>query len=90
MPSLAFAATVAEPSNVRFSVQARAEPGVLPRLVELFAKRGIVPERWQSAVLRPEMRLSVDVEVAGLERDIVDYVANCMRQIVGVELVLAL
>ncbi|HTZ36965.1 MAG TPA: hypothetical protein VMB84_13120 [Stellaceae bacterium] len=63
---------------------------MLPRLVELFAKRGIVPERWQSAVLRPEMRLSVDVEVAGLERDIVDYVANCMRQIVGVELVLAL
>jgi hypothetical protein len=59
----------------------------MPRLAELFAKRGLVPERWHS-VVTPEMRLSIDVEIAGLARDTAEYVANCMRQVVGVELVL--
>jgi hypothetical protein len=60
----------------------------MPRLVELFAKRGLVPERWHSTLVRPAMRLSVDIEIAGLGRDTAEYVANCMRQVVGVELVL--
>jgi hypothetical protein len=72
----------------RFSVHASAEPGVMPRVLELFAKRGLVPDRWHSAVVRPGMRLSIDVEIAGLERDTVEYVASCMRQIAGVELVM--
>ena len=33
---------------VCFSVQARAEPGVMPRVLELFAKRGLVPQNWHS------------------------------------------
>ena len=72
----------------RFSVHARAEPGVMPRVLELFAKRGLVPDRWDSSVVRPGMSLSIDIEIAGLEHDTVDYVASCMRQIAGVELVL--
>jgi hypothetical protein len=60
----------------------------MPRLLELFAKRGLVPERWQSAVIRPEMRLTIDIEIAGLGRDTVEYVASCMRQVADVELVL--
>jgi hypothetical protein len=60
----------------------------MPRLLELFAKRGLVPERWESAIVRPAMRLFIDIEIAGLERDTVEYVANCMRQIAGVEMVL--
>jgi hypothetical protein len=72
----------------RFSVHARAEPGVMPRVLELFAKRGLVPEHWHSAVARPGPSLSIDIEIGGLERDTVEYVANCMRQIAGVELVL--
>jgi hypothetical protein len=90
MSSLSVAAVRApEPSaTISFSVQARAEPGVMPRLLELFAKRGLVPERWQSAVVRPAMRLSIDIEIGGLERDTVEYVANCMRQVSGVETVL--
>ena len=91
MSSLTAAAAFAapEPSVIAsFSVHAQAEPGVMPRLLELFAKRGLVPERWNSAVVRPAMRLAIDIEVTGLERDVVEYVANCMRQIAGVELVL--
>jgi acetolactate synthase regulatory subunit len=90
MSSLAAAVAAAEPSvTTAFSVHARAEPGVLPRLLELFAKRGLVPERWHSAVVRPAMRLAIDIEVVGLEAETVAYVANCMRQIAGVEFVAA-
>ena len=60
----------------------------MPRLLELIAKRGLVPERWHSAIVRPGLRLTIDIEIAGLERDTVEYVANCMRQVTGVELVL--
>jgi acetolactate synthase small subunit len=88
MSSLAVAVAAAEPATTTFfSVQARAEPGVMPRVLELFAKRGLVPELWHSAVARPGGRLTIDIEVAGLG-DAADYVANCVRQITGVELVL--
>jgi acetolactate synthase small subunit len=84
-------AAVAEAATAetsRFSLQASAEPGVMPRVLELFAKRGLVPDRWHSVVARPGMTLSIDIEIGGLERETVAYVANCLRQIAGVELVL--
>jgi hypothetical protein len=84
----AVAETVSDAPS-RFFVHASAEPGVMPRLLELFAKRGLVPDRWHSALARPGMTLSIDIEISGLERDTVEYVANCMRQIAGVELVLS-
>lgn len=59
----------------------------MPRVLELFAKRGLVPALWHSAVARPGARLTIDIEVAGLA-DAADYVANCLRQIAGVEVVL--
>ncbi|MBV8778157.1 MAG: hypothetical protein JO032_19285 [Alphaproteobacteria bacterium] len=87
MSSLAVA--LAEPAlTAAFTVHARAEPGVLPRLLELFAKRGLVPERWHSTVVRPAMKLAIDIEMRGLETGTVEYVANCMRRVPGVELVL--
>lgn len=87
MPSLAAAVAAEQSVTTFFSVQARAEPGVMPRVLELFAKRGLVPELWHSAVVRPGNRLTIDVEVAGLG-ETADYVANCLRQITGVEVVL--
>ena len=86
--SEAAVAEAATANTSRFSLQASAEPGVMPRVIELFAKRGLVPDRWHSAVARPGMTLSIDIEIGGIERDTVAYVANCLRQIVGVELVL--
>jgi acetolactate synthase regulatory subunit len=88
MSSVAAAVAAAEPSTITFfSIQARPEPGVMPRVLELFAKRGLVPELWHSAVARPGSRLTIDIEIAGLG-EAADYVANCLRQIAGVELVL--
>ena len=75
-----------DPLFVSFIVQARAEPGVMPRVVELFAKRGLVPQAWHSTAVG--QLLTIDVEVGGLGRELGDYIARCMRQIIGVETVL--
>ena len=74
------------PRTACFSVHADAEPGVMPRVLELFAKRGLVPQRWHSAAA--ENALTIDVQIGGLGHDTADYIAQCMRQIVGVEAVL--
>ena len=74
------------PLFVAFTVLARAEPGVMPRVVELFAKRGLVPRSWHSTVT--DQSLTIDVAVGGLGRELGDYLARCMRQIVGVDTVL--
>ena len=71
---------------VSYSVQARAEPGVMPRVLELFAKRGLVPQRWHSTASGPV--LTIEVQIAGLGQDLGDYIARCMRQIAGVDTVL--
>jgi acetolactate synthase regulatory subunit len=74
------------PLTVCFSVHADAEPGVMPRVLELFAKRGLVPQKWHSAA--SGTALTIDVQMAGLGRDTADYMARCMRQIAGVDAVL--
>jgi acetolactate synthase small subunit len=86
------AASVAETSlseTAYFFVHAQAEPGVMPRVLELFAKRGLVPSRWHSAVSGADQaRLTIEIQMRGLGREITDYVAACLRQIASVEAVL--
>lgn len=69
-----------------FSVHAAAEPGLMPRVVELFAKRGLVPSSWISRVSGGE--LTIDVQMRGLDRETAQYIAHCLRQIVSVDVVL--
>lgn len=89
MPSLAtLAAPEEREASAVFSVHARAEAGTMPRLIELFAKRALVPTRWQSALSQDGRDLSIEIEMKGLAREMTDYIAACMRQIVGVEVVL--
>ena len=68
--------------TVAFCVHARAEPGVMPRIIELFAKRGLVPRQWSSRA--SGARLTIDLQTTGLARDLAAYIARSMRQIVGV------
>jgi acetolactate synthase small subunit len=75
-----------DPLFVSYTVQARAEPGVMPRVVELFAKRGLVPHSWHSTAAG--QLLTIDVTVGGLGRELCEYIARCMRQITGVDTVL--
>ena len=72
-----------------FAVHARAEPGVMPRVLELFSKRGLVPSSWHSSTGGLDDReLTIDLQMRGMEVELADYVAACLRQIVGVEVVL--
>ncbi len=69
-----------------FSVHAAAEAGLMPRVVELFAKRGLVPSSWISRVSGGE--LTIDVQMRDLDRETAQYIARCLRQIVSVDVVL--
>ncbi len=73
-----------------FSVHARAEPGAIPRVLELFAKRGLVPCFCQSSTFGADRsQLTIDIQMRGLGRETMDYIAACLRQITCVELVSA-
>ena len=69
-------------STVRYCFEADAEPGVLPRALELLAKRGLVPARVfaQSA----DDLLSVEIEIDGLNPDTAEHIGLSLGQIVGV------
>ena len=72
-----------------FSIQANADPGVMSRVLELFAKRGLVPSSWHSRVggIRDD-ELIIDLQMQGMVRSEADYVASCLRQIPDVDAVL--
>ena len=72
---------------VCFAISARAEPAVMPRVLEPFAKRGLLPSRWHAACGAGD-ELMIDLQVAGLAPDLVELIAASLRQIVGVESVL--
>lgn len=69
-----------------FSVHAEAEPGVMPRVLALFAKRGLVPTSWHSRVNGAE--LTIDLQMKGLDGATASYIAACLRQVVSVMTVL--
>ena len=72
-----------------FSILAEAEPGVMPRVLELFAKRNLVPDRWHSDRTGPGGRdLAIDLQVEGMTPELTDYVARCLRQLHYVDTVL--
>jgi len=90
MPSVAAPAADATLfATAYFSVDARAEPGVMPRVLEQFEKRGLVPALWHSTRTGADRaRLTIDIAVAGLDCELTRYIADCLRQIVHVETVL--
>lgn len=61
----------------------------MPRVLQLFAKRGLVPTRWHSDVTGAKGRdLAIDIQVDGLDIATGDYIARCLRQVFQVETVL--
>jgi len=69
-----------------FSVLAHAEPGVLPRILELFAKRGLVPAYLQA--MRNGDEIAVEIRVNGMEQALAVYIAECLRAVFTVDQVL--
>ncbi len=70
-----------------FSVVADADPGIMPRVLELFAKRGLVPSLWHSRIA-PTGELTIDLQVQGMEAQMARHIAGCLRQVWGVSTVL--
>lgn len=73
----------------RFAMEAEADPGMLGRLLEPFAKRGLVPERWASRLSGAAWRdgdpmLTVRCTVAGLTPQQADTVAAFLAGVPGV------
>jgi acetolactate synthase small subunit len=81
------------PKTACFSVHAAAEPSVMPRVMEQFAKRGLVPCQWHSSLAPHEvpdrtMALVIDIQIDGLEPALLAPIAEALRRIVYVDAVL--
>lgn len=72
-----------------FSVFAAPQPGVMPRVLELFAKRGLVPTRFHGDVVGGGADgLVIEVHLDGLDGAAAEHAAQCLRGLVDVERVL--
>jgi len=62
-----------------FAISADADPGTLPRILELFAKRGLVPDR-----INAERRgdgLAIEIAVTDMDAELAAYIGRCLREI---------
>lgn len=69
-------------ASVRFSLVADAAPGLLPRLLQAFAKRDLVPDEFEATRHGADMR--VDIAMAAMPAEMVHVVEGNLRQVVGV------
>ena len=68
--------------NVRYLVVAEASPGLLPRLLQPFAKRDLTPDAMQSR--REGDTLRVELLLHAAPAEMVALVAGNLGQVVGV------
>ena len=65
-----------------YAVEGMADPGLLPRVLELFVKRGLVPDRcFVQRHGRQGEHLLIDLQVVGFDAATADNVARALRQI---------
>jgi hypothetical protein len=82
-------AAAGRPPRFLFAVHADAAPDVMPRVLEQFAKRDLIPSRWHSTVVEgPGAELQIDVQVEGLAPETGHYIARCVAALVNVREVL--
>ena len=67
---------------VRFMLDADVEPGLLPRLLQPFAKRDLVPDRMWSH--RAGGLMHVEIAMEAMPGDEVHLIEGNLRQVVGV------
>jgi hypothetical protein len=70
------------PANVRFLLDAECSPGLLPRMLQPFAKRDLIPDRMWSH--RAGDTMHVEIAVEAMPDEEVHLVEGNLRQIVGV------
>jgi hypothetical protein len=72
--------------HVRFLLDAECSPGLLPRMLQPFAKRDLVPDRMWSH--RSGDVMHVEIAIEAMPADEIHLVEGNLRQIVGVHQVL--
>jgi acetolactate synthase small subunit len=65
--------------RTKFVVVAAPDPGTLSRIIELFAKRGLVPACLISRHIDEELR--VEIEVEGMDPSLANYIGRCLQEI---------
>jgi len=71
-----------------FSILSLPEPGVMARVLEQFARRGLMPTRWFSDVDFDTGLLQIDIQVAGLTAASGEDIGRCLGAVVGIRQVL--
>ena len=69
-------------ANVLFTVEAFAEPGLLPRLLQPFAKRDLTPDHMMAR--REGEMLLVELGMEAMPAEMVHLVAGNLGQVIGV------
>ena len=69
-------------ASVRFSLVADAAPGLLPRLLQPFAKRDLNPDLFEATRHGEDMR--VEIAMTAMPAEMVHVVEGNLRQVVGV------
>jgi hypothetical protein len=69
-------------ASVRFTLHADTGPGLLPRLLQPFAKRDLTPHSFEAHGTDGVMR--VDIVMAAMPAEMVHLVEGNLRQMVGV------
>ena len=63
----------------------------MPRVLEIFAKRGLVPARCLNAVAGPrDGEIHIDIQLADADRELAERLAQSLRQVGSVQSVLTL
>ena len=70
------------PAHVRFLLDAECSPGLLPRVLQPFAKRDLIPDRMWSH--RAGDTIHVEIAMEAMPGDAVHLVEGNLRQVVGV------
>jgi hypothetical protein len=73
---------VGQHASVRFSVTADCEPGLLPRLLQPFAKRDLTPDVFECR--RSGETLRVDIAMHAMPAEMVHLVEGNLAQTIGV------
>lgn len=68
--------------NVLFTVDAFAEPGLLPRLLQPFAKRDLTPDHMHAS--REGEMLRVELGMVAMPVEMVHLIAGNLGQVIGV------
>ena len=72
-----------------FSLIAAADPGVLTRVINVFAKRGLIPSQVYSTLAGPRGEdMHIDLQVGAIDAKLREILAESLRQTVCVQIVL--